>query len=167
MTAIYIMFKNKILLLYRVGSRVVQPSWCGIGGHFEKNELNNPKACVLRELFEETGITENDIGTVKLKYITLRMKNNEIRQNYYYFTELQNTEIDINKCNEGTLEWVDMNEILDREMPFTAKECLKHYLSIGKDDNRLYAGVATENAVNFIELKEFWCLSFSYITNYQ
>ncbi|MBU5676848.1 NUDIX domain-containing protein [Alkaliphilus sp. MSJ-5] len=155
MTAIYIMFKNKMLLLYRVGSRVVQPSWCGIGGHFEKDELNDPKACVLRELFEETGITENDIGTLKLKYIALRMKNNEIRQNYYYFTELHNTGIDINKCDEGTLEWVDINEVLDREMPFTAKECLRHYLSIGKDDNKLYAGVTTENGVNFIELKEF------------
>lgn len=155
MTAIYIMFKNKMLLLYRLGSRVVQPSWCGIGGHFEKDELNDPKACVLRELFEETGITENDIGTLKLKYIALRMKNNEIRQNYYYFTELHNTEVDINKCDEGTLEWVDINEVLDREMPFTAKECLRHYLSIGKDDNKLYAGVTTENGVNFTELREF------------
>ncbi len=155
MTTIYIMFKNKMLLLYRVGSRVVQPSWCGIGGHFENGELNNPKACVLRELFEETGITENDIGTVELKYVTLRMKNNEIRQNYYYFTELRNTEIDINECDEGTLEWVNMDGVLDREMPFTAKECLKHYLSIGKDNNKLYAGVASENGVGFIELKEF------------
>ena len=155
MTAIYIMFKNKMLLLYRVGSRVVQPSWCGIGGHFEKCELNNPKACVLRELFEETGITENDIGTVDLKYVALRMKNNEIRQNYYYFTELQNTDIDISECDEGILEWINMDEVLDREMPFTAKECLKHYLSIGKDNNKLYAGITTENGVNFIELKEF------------
>lgn len=155
MTTIYILFKNKMLLLYRVGSRVVQPSWCGIGGHFEKHELNNPKACVLRELFEETGITENDIGAIKLKYITLRMKNNEVRQNYYYFTELHNTEIDINECDEGILEWVNMNEVLDREMPFTAKECLKHYFSIGKDDNKLYAGVATENGADFIELNQF------------
>jgi 8-oxo-dGTP diphosphatase len=155
LTTIYIMFKNKMLLLYRVGSRVVQPSWCGIGGHFEKDELNNPKTCVLRELFEETGITENDIGTVELKYVTLRMKNNEIRQNYYYFTELRNTEIDINECDEGTLEWFNMDEVLDREMPFTAKECLRHYLAIGKDNNKLYAGIAIESGVDFIELKEF------------
>ncbi|HEY5561428.1 MAG TPA: NUDIX domain-containing protein [Clostridiaceae bacterium] len=155
MTSIYIILKDKILLLYRVGSRVVQPSWCGVGGHFEKDELNNPKACVLRELFEETGIKECDIGSVKLKYVTLRMKNNEIRQNYYYFTELHNEEIDISECNEGTLDWVDMDEVLDRKMPFTAKECLNHYLSIGKDDDKLYAGVATDNGVNFVELKEF------------
>lgn len=155
MTSIYIISKNKILLLYRVGSRVVKPSWCGIGGHFEKEELNNPKACALRELFEETGITENNIEDIKLKYITLRMKNNEIRQNYYYFTNLKNEEIDISECNEGRLEWVDIDEILDRKMPFTAKECLKHYLAIGKDDDKVYAGVATSRGGNFTELNEF------------
>jgi 8-oxo-dGTP diphosphatase len=149
------MYQNKILLLYRVGSKVVPPSWCGIGGHFERDELNNPKACVLRELFEETGITESDIETVKLKYITLRMKNNEIRQNYYYFTELRNTQIDISRCTEGKLEWINFDEALNKEMPFTAKECLKHYFSIGKEDNKLYAGTATINGVNFDELKEF------------
>lgn len=155
MTSIYIQFNGKMLLLYRIGSKVGESSWRGIGGHFEKDELNNPRACVLRELSEETGITKNDIGTVKLKYITLRMKNNEIRQNYYYFTELHNTKIDISKCDEGKLEWVDMNEVLDRKMPFTAKECLKHYLSKGKDDNKLYVGVATEDGVYFTELNEF------------
>lgn len=144
-----------MLLLYRIGSRVVEPSWCGIGGHFENDELNNPRACVLRELFEETGITENDIGSVNLKYITLRRKNNEIRQNYYYFTELHNTEIDISRCSEGTLEWVGINRILDKEMPFTAKECLKHYLSVNKKDDKLYVGVATDSSVNFVELNEF------------
>jgi 8-oxo-dGTP diphosphatase len=155
MTSIYIEFENKVLLLYRVGSKVVQPSWCGIGGHFEKDELNNPKACVLRELFEETGITESDIGNVKLKYITLRMKGDEIRQNYYYFTKLLNTKIDISICDEGILDWVDIDRILDKEMPFTARECLRHYLSSGKDNDKLYAGVATDSGINFVELNEF------------
>jgi 8-oxo-dGTP diphosphatase len=155
MTSIYIEFENKMLLLYRVGSKVVQPSWCGIGGHFEKEELNNPKACILRELFEETGITESDIGSVKLKYITLRMKSNEIRQNYYYFTKLLNTKIDLSICNEGILDWIDIDRILDKEMPFTAKECLRHYLSSGKDNDKLYAGVATDSGINFVELNEF------------
>jgi len=57
--------------------------------------LKNPTAFVLRELFEETGITENDISDVKLKYITLRNINNEIRQNYYYFASLHNRNINI------------------------------------------------------------------------
>lgn len=44
MTSIYITRGNQMLLLYRIGSRVVAPSWCGIGGYFEEAELNNPAA---------------------------------------------------------------------------------------------------------------------------
>lgn len=53
MTSLYISRGTKMLLLYRIGSRVVPPSWCGIGGHFEPYELNDPRKCVLRELKEE------------------------------------------------------------------------------------------------------------------
>ncbi len=35
MTSVYIMHQDKMLLLYRIGSRVVYPSWCGFGGPFE------------------------------------------------------------------------------------------------------------------------------------
>ena len=35
MTAVYLFREGKLLMLYRVGSRVVAPSWCGVGGHFE------------------------------------------------------------------------------------------------------------------------------------
>lgn len=155
MTSIYIINNDKILLLYRIGSRVVSPSWCGIGGHFEKEELNNPKECVLRELLEETGITVNDVEPVKLKYITLRNKNNEIRQNYYYFTTLINKNIKINSCNEGILEWVSINQVLEKEMPFTAKQCLKHYLNIGKNNDKIYAGIIINKHAIFNELNEF------------
>ena len=54
MTSVYIMYENKIPLLYRQGGRVVNNVWtASAGGHFEENELNNAKACVLRELEEE------------------------------------------------------------------------------------------------------------------
>lgn len=90
MTSIYISCGTKILLLYRIGSRVVPPSWCGIGGHFEPDELNDPRTCVLRELEEETGLTEKDLKNISLRYVTLKLKDGEIRQNYYYFAELKN-----------------------------------------------------------------------------
>ena len=54
MTAIYLLQGDKILLLYREGSKVVNHLWTGsAGGHFEPYELNDPTACVLRELKEE------------------------------------------------------------------------------------------------------------------
>jgi hypothetical protein len=40
-------------------------------------------------------------------------------------------------------------------MPFTAKEVLRHYLSVGMYDEKIYAGIATEKQVLFNELNEF------------
>ena len=155
MTAIYIFDGDKVLLLYRVGSKVVAPSWCGVGGHFEPGELNNPEACVLRELQEETGIKPEDICNLRLKYVTLRKKNREIRQNYYFFADLFNPNLALPPCNEGLLEWVLVTEVLERQMPFSAFRCLKHYLETGKNNNKQYAGVTTEIGINFVELTEF------------
>lgn len=74
MTALYIVRNHQFLLLYRIGSRVVEPSWCGIGGHFEESELNDPLRCVLRECEEETGITPEQFEQLSLRYVTLRQK---------------------------------------------------------------------------------------------
>ncbi len=155
MAGIYITDIDRMLLLYRIGSKVVEPSWCNIGGHFENFELNDAKACALREVYEETGITENDIANLTLKYITIRYKNEEIRHNYYFFADLANKNLQLGDCNEGVLEWIKINEVLEREMPFTAKEVLKHYLSAGIYDSKIYAGIATEEQVIFHELYKF------------
>lgn len=72
MSAIYIMYEKKILLLYRQGDRVVNNVWiASAGGHFEGYELNNARACVLRELKEEIGITENSLKNIEMRYVTL------------------------------------------------------------------------------------------------
>ncbi len=89
MTAVYISRGEEMLMLYRIGSRVVEPSWVGIGGHFEPEELNDPKACMIRELSEEIGLAEEDLEGLQLRYVTLRLKKGEIRQNYYYFAKLR------------------------------------------------------------------------------
>ena len=81
MTAIYLLRGEKVLLLYRQGGRVVNDVWTGsAGGHFEKDELNDAKACVLRELYEELGLRPEDIEGLALRYIALRNVKGEIRQ---------------------------------------------------------------------------------------
>ena len=155
MTAIYITRGSEMLLLYRVGSRVVAPSWCGIGGHFEKDELNDPRACVLRELQEEVGLTEADLENLRLRYVTLRLKNGEIRQNYYFFADLRPDAALPAACDEGTLRWVSYAEILDREMPHSAKHVLEHYLSEGRSTDYLYCGASDKNGTPFSVLREF------------
>lgn len=157
MTSLYLRQGNRLLLLYRIGSKVINDSYIGsAGGHFEKEELNDAKACVLRELYEETGLTERDIDRLFLRYVTLRLKNGEIRQNYYFFADLTDREKVI-RSDEGNLKWFGMEELSEKmpEMPFSSHYVVKHYVKIGKDTDVLYAGIATESGVVFTEMKEF------------
>ena len=156
MTAVYLMKGDKVLLLFRQGGKVVNDVWTGsAGGHFEEFELNDAKACVLRELKEELGLCENDIENLSLRYVTLRRTKGEIRQNYYFFANLKDS-IGYDLCsNEGMLKWFLLKDISDLEMPYTAKYVMEHYCSIGQFSDKLYTGVTNENGVRFIELPEY------------
>jgi len=154
MTSIYLIKEDKILLLYRQGGRVVNNLWTGsAGGHFEEFELNDAKACVLRELNEEIGVTEEEISDLQLRYVTLRNTKGEIRQNYFFFAKLEsNREL---SSNEGTLQWFSMKELEKPEMPFTARHVINHYIAEGMYTNKLYGGVTTRAGVSFTELEDF------------
>lgn len=179
MTAIYLRCYEGMVLLYRMGSRVVGNSYTGTaGGHFEQRELNDAKACVLRELQEETGLTEADVENLSMRYVTLRLKNREIRQNYYFFGDLTEgvlarwglTEDGLHgqavaerkqivlegvSSNEGRLEWVPNEMLLELEMPASAKYMIEHYLAVGKDTDALYGGLTEAGGASFVELREF------------
>lgn len=155
MTAVYIMYENRILLLYRQGGRVVNDVWvASAGGHFEPNELNDAKSCVLREMKEELGITEAVFKNIDMRYVTLRRTKGEIRQNYYFFAELCK-EIDFEiSSNEGILKWFDTSELHELEMPYTAKYVMEHFLATGRFNNKMYGGIANGKQVVFTELPE-------------
>ncbi|MBR3840222.1 MAG: NUDIX domain-containing protein [Erysipelotrichales bacterium] len=155
MTAIYLFKGDKVLLLFRQGGKVVNEVWTGsAGGHFEEYELNDAKECVLRELNEELSLNENDIDNLSLRYITLRRTKGEIRQNYYFFADLEESVHDDLQSNEGELKWFSIEDIGALEMPYTAKYVMSHYVSDGQFTDKLYTGVANENGVDFIELAE-------------
>ena len=155
MTAIYITCGDKILLLYRIGSRVVGNSYTGAaGGHVEAEEYRDPRACVLRELQEETGLTEAALDGMALRYITMRSKNGEIRQNYYYFAALKDG-VQVNNSTEGRLEWHDLTALDALPMPVTARHVVDHYLSVGRYDSKLYGGITTEEGTVFTEMTDF------------
>ena len=156
MTSVYLLHKNKILLLFRQGGRVVNEEWiASAGGHFEQNELNDAEACVLRELKEEIGINKDDLKDIRLRYITLRRKNKEIRQIYYFFAELASEVIPEYTSNEGQLKWFELSEIRSLKMPFTAKFVIDHYLDTGARDNKIYGGISEDKEGVFTELPEF------------
>ena len=154
MTSVYLTSEQGILCLYRIGSRVANKKYIGsAGGHFEKEELNDARACVLRELHEELGITEADVEDLKLRYVTLRLKDGEIRQNYFFFGKL-NVERELTST-EGILHWIPYDGFENLTMPASAKHMILHYLKVGRFDDNLYGGVTDSNGTHFVPLKEF------------
>lgn len=154
MTSLYLTNADGILCLYRIGSRVADQMYIGsAGGHFECNELNDAKKCVLREAYEELGVREEDLIDLKMRYITLRLKNGEVRLNYYFFARLRK-EMEL-QSTEGQLNWVKFEDVPQLKMPSSAKHMILHYLKQGRFDDKLYAGVSESWGANFGTLAEF------------
>jgi len=154
MTSLYLVGEQGILCLYRIGSRVVNHKYIGsAGGHFEESELNDPKACILREMYEELGLMESEVEDLRMRYVTHRLMGGEIRQNYYFFGKLL-TERPL-ESTEGILEWIPYEKIPELTMPVSAKHMILHYLNVGRWDNVLYAGITGRQGTDFVPMEDF------------
>lgn len=96
------------LMLHRTAREhdVNRDKWIGVGGHFEKNE--SPEECLMREVKEETGYTLTDYrfrGLVTFCTETLC-------EYMCLYTVDGFTGVPI-ECDEGTLEWVPKEKVLD------------------------------------------------------
>ena len=155
MAGIYLLNNDKILLLYRKGSKVANNTWiASAGGHFEEWELNDAKACAIRELNEELGLSEDDVEDMKFRYIAFRNVKGEIRQNYYFFAELKDSVDENLHSNEGECKWFSLDEILELEMPITAKYVMEHYCKEGRFTDKVYVGVTYPDRIEMNELVE-------------
>ena len=76
-----------------------------------------------------------------LKYITLRKKGDEIRQQYVYFADLSNPDTVLRECDEGELHWIKIDDIPKLDMAFNNAQCLNHCFQIGKKDDFIYVCV--------------------------
>ena len=90
---------------------------------------------------------------MKLRYITLRLKNGEIRQNYYFFGKLLSEKP--LESTEGILKWFTYEEAEHLHMPASAKHMMLHYLKTGRFDDNLYAGITEKGETRFAAMKDF------------
>lgn len=140
LTTIYIFDEDRVLLMHKLHSRVFTGAiWSGIGGHFEPSELNEPTTCVLRELHEETGIAPEDVTNLKLRYVTTRLAQDELRQQYIFFADLARP-VEIVPCEEGEVSWVPLVTLFDRQMSLTNELCLRHYFQSGRSSDAIFVG---------------------------
>ena len=99
----------------------------------ELNDITDPRALNLietcyREVEEETGIAKTAISDLKLRYITIRKTEGEIRLHHHFFGKVE-TEFALPKCTEGELHWVDKEYISELPMTTSVGEAVRHWLA--------------------------------------
>ncbi|MCI6061087.1 MAG: NUDIX domain-containing protein [Dorea sp.] len=106
-TLCYIEKDGKYLMLHRTVKKndVNKDKWIGVGGHFEKEE--SPEECLLREVKEETGYT---LTSYRYRGIVTFVSGNGVTEYMSLFTA-DGFEGEPIACDEGELEWVDIEEV--------------------------------------------------------
>jgi 8-oxo-dGTP diphosphatase len=126
-------FENKFLLLKRSKLPFVG-HYVPVGGKLEANE--SPDEAVKRETFEETGLQPN-----KFKFCGILTENSTIDYNwicYIYLAQIEDIEPPF--CDEGVLEWIEYDEILNIPTPPTDWQIYNYVLK-----NKPFAFNATYN----------------------
>ena len=108
-TLCYIEKDGCYLMLHRVKKEhdLNKDKWIEVGGKFEEKE--STEDCLLREVWEETGLT---LTSFRLRGIVTFISDRWETEHMYLFTA-DKYEGEIGPCPEGTLEWVSKKE-LDR-----------------------------------------------------
>ena len=107
-TLCYIEKDNQVLMLHRT-KKSIDPNggkWIGVGGKLEQNE--SPDECIIREVYEETGLHIQPQLRGVLTFILPKWEN-EIT---FLYTS-NNFEGTLKECNEGHLQWIDKDKVLD------------------------------------------------------
>lgn len=106
-TLCYIEKDGKYLMLHRNSKEndLNKGKWIGVGGHFENSE--SPEECIIREVREETGLS---LISLRYRGMITFVSGDSITEYMSLFTSDEFCGQQI-PCNEGTLEWVNIDEI--------------------------------------------------------
>lgn len=157
MSTALLFHEDNVLLMKKETSRLTdQPFWSGLGGHIEAHEWNSPMKGCYREIYEESGITAADITDLRLRYILIRMKQDEIRQQFVYFGQTNSTQY-VNS-DEGELYWKHLNDLEELHMSKIIKGMLEHYQQ-HQDQSEIMIGTMTIDeaatpSIQWSELKD-------------
>lgn len=108
-TTCYIEKDGKYLMLHRVKKKndMNEGKWIGVGGKFEEGESS--EECLVREVKEETGLILN---SYELRCIVTYVSDKYETEQMYVFTS-SDFKGKLIECDEGTLEWINKENILD------------------------------------------------------
>ena len=100
--------RGEYLMLHRTKKQndLNAGKWIGVGGKFEADET--PEECLLREVYEETGLT---LTHYHFRGIVTFLSN-EWEGEYMHLFTADKYEGTLCDCNEGELAWVPKNDVL-------------------------------------------------------
>lgn len=112
-TLCYIEKDNRYLMLNRTKKKedINKGKWIGVGGHIEEGET--PNECLLREVYEETGLTLTSYKLRGILTFVQRKDNKEIFTEYIWLYTADEYEGTLKECDEGELRWIDKEKIYD------------------------------------------------------
>lgn len=115
-TLCYIEKDNKYLMLHRIKKEhdINKDKWIGVGGHFEHGE--SPEDCMFREVMEETGLTPTKYRFCGIVTFLSDMGTEDEAWEYMCLYHIEEYKGEIKDCDEGVLEWVEKEKILDLDL---------------------------------------------------
>ena len=101
-TLCYITRGDEVLMLHRVKKKndINHDKWIGIGGKFEDGET--PDECLLREAWEETGLT---LTRWQCRGVVTFLCDG-VEGEYMYLFTADGFQGELKECDEGDLQWV-------------------------------------------------------------
>lgn len=120
-TLCYIEKDDCYLMLLRNKKKVDENKgkWIGVGGHFEEGET--PEECVIREVYEETGLTLTDY---RFRGI-VTFVSEEWGTDYMHLFTASGFSGELKECDEGELRWIPKSEIMNLNLWEGDREFLK------------------------------------------
>ena len=106
-TLCYIEREDSYLMMHRVKKEkdINKDKWIGVGGHFEEGE--SPEECLLREVYEETGLT---LTSFRLRGM-ITFVTDIYPTEYMFLYTADGYTGEITECDEGNLEWVKKSDV--------------------------------------------------------
>ncbi len=106
-TLCYIEREDCYLMLHRIKKEhdMNRDKWIGVGGHVEEGE--SPEECLLREVYEETGLT---LTSWRARGI-VTFVSDTWETEYMFLYTAEGFSGELRDCAEGTLEWVEKKNV--------------------------------------------------------
>ena len=107
-TLCYIERGDEYLMLHRVKKEndINRDKWIGLGGKFKEDE--SPEECLLREVYEESGLW---LTSWRYRGI-VTFVNTKCSSEYMHLFTADGFEGTVGPCDEGELEWIKKSELM-------------------------------------------------------